>query len=148
MSFKLTGGAFRLGVLAVALFTAAVAGRPAVAQDEIKCNAEGSTMEMAQCARDDFEKADKKLNKVYQKVLKSFAEMDEETGDATPEDSRVKRLKEAQRAWITFRDADCLLQSAENFGGSIEQITFPGCTATMTEARTKQLEAILNPPEQ
>jgi uncharacterized protein YecT (DUF1311 family) len=133
------------GLAAIFLLSAVFS---ASAQDELKCNPEGATSEMAQCARDDFDKADKKLNKVYQQLLKSFTETDKEVGDTTPEDSRVKRLKEAQRAWIVFRDADCALISTENFGGSMEQITIPGCTATVTEERTKQLEAILNPPEQ
>jgi uncharacterized protein YecT (DUF1311 family) len=114
---------------------------PAAAEDEIKCNPEGATFEMAACARDDFEKADKKLNTVYQKLLKSLAQADKEYG-SLGEESRVKRLKDAQRAWVAWRDPECLLRSVENFGGSIENINIPACMASLTEERAKQLQSV------
>jgi uncharacterized protein YecT (DUF1311 family) len=115
-----------------------------VAAQEFRCNPEGNTAEMAQCARDDYGAADERLNDVYQKLLRSLTQADEEFGDGGS-DTRVKRLKAAQRAWIAFRDAECPLQSVENFGGSMENITIPGCLARITEERAAQLEKILDP---
>jgi uncharacterized protein YecT (DUF1311 family) len=112
----------------------------AFAQD-VLCNPEGSTMEMARCAQDDFEKADKALNKVYADLLATAKTQDL---DVPPDayDGAVKRLKEAQRAWIAWRDLECPLRSLANRGGSIERIEWPACAAQLTQERTRQLEAV------
>jgi uncharacterized protein YecT (DUF1311 family) len=124
-------------------FAAAALVTSASAQD-ITCNAEGSTMEMAACANDDFEKADKELNAVYQRLLAQLKKDDAEYGSGQGDaDTRVLRLRASQRAWIAWRDAECPLRSIDNFGGSIERIEWPACTADLTRERTKQLQALL-----
>lgn len=55
-----------------------------------------SQFELNECAASDLKKADDELNRVYKEILKRHA------GDQV----FVKRLKAAQRAWISFRDAE------------------------------------------
>jgi uncharacterized protein YecT (DUF1311 family) len=48
-------------------------------------------------------------------------------------------LREAQRAWVAFRDAHCRLESYEARGGSMQPMLDAGCRATLTRARTAEL---------
>jgi uncharacterized protein YecT (DUF1311 family) len=125
-----------------ALFFAFIFASPAHAQDEdIKCNANGNTLEMAACLQADFKKADRGLNAAYKKAVAALSAADKEYG-ADENDSRVKRLQEAQRAWIGWRDKECALQSVGDFGGSIERIDIPACRTNLTIDRTKTLSAL------
>jgi uncharacterized protein YecT (DUF1311 family) len=49
-------------------------------------------------------------------------------------------LRDAQRAWVTFRDAHCTLQGYNDArGGSMEPMSFNICRASVTRERTAQL---------
>ncbi|HET6419598.1 MAG TPA: lysozyme inhibitor LprI family protein [Geobacteraceae bacterium] len=52
--------------------------------------------ELNVCAASELKKADYELNRVYKEILKRYA------GDRV----FISRLKEAQRAWVSFRDAE------------------------------------------
>src|SRR5438309_2132448 len=55
-----------------------------------------SQAEMNDCAYKESADANRELNRVYQAVLKRYAD------DVV----LIKKLKAAQRAWVTFRDAE------------------------------------------
>jgi len=101
-----------------------------------ECNPEGNQSEMNQCAYDDFLKADKALNDVYQKLIKKSA------GDKT----YIKELRKAQRAWIKFRDAEldamfsCAEEDIKLCWGSMVGMLYPSAKAEITEERTKKLQ--------
>lgn len=60
------------------------------------------------CAGEDYQAADAKLNAAYRDLIGS-------------DDADGKRLLQAaQRAWITFRDAECAHSTAASVGGSID----------------------------
>jgi uncharacterized protein YecT (DUF1311 family) len=84
--------------------------------------------EMNQAAAVDSEHADVELNKVYKKVM--AAEMDEEA---------VKLLKAAQKAWITFRDAEAKHAEDVARGGSMAPLLYYSALARLTRERTRQL---------
>ena len=48
-------------------------------------------------------------------------------------------LREAERAWVAFRDADCRLESFEARGGTMQPMLYDGCRANRTRARTAEL---------
>src|SRR6478672_5902751 len=48
-------------------------------------------------------------------------------------------LREAQRAWVAFRDAHCRLESFEARGGSMQPMIDGNCRAAITRARTAEL---------
>jgi len=87
--------------------------------------------EINACAGLSYEKADKKLNQVYQQLL--------------PELPRARRQKliTAQSEWIKFRDANCDFAKSEVQGGTIAPAIYNGCLADMTKQRTAQLERYL-----
>ena len=90
-----------------------------------------SQSEMTQQAAHSAEKADADLNKVYQKLMASL------DGDG------IKLLKEAQRAWIAYRDAEAKRAGDEARGGSMSPMLFYAATAELTKERTKHLKESL-----
>jgi uncharacterized protein YecT (DUF1311 family) len=99
--------------------------------------------EMNACAAIDFERADAELNSEYRAAIAHAREVDRtETrieGDDRPGEEAT--LREAQRAWVAFRDAHCRLQGYEARGGSMESMLYDGCRAEVTRARIAQLRA-------
>ena len=104
------------------------------------CADAGSTMEMLQCLSGEFDKADAELNKVY---FQKKAIFQNETDPAIRKELN-SRLQKAQRAWIGFRDAECLLQSMDNLGGSLERVENLGCRVEMTKERVQVLKNVSN----
>lgn len=84
------------------------------------------------CAGEDYQAADAKLNKAYQDLTSS-------------DDAGGKRLLQvAQRAWITFHDAECAHSTAASEGGSIHSMEVSQCLTRLTNDRVKQLAAAAN----
>ena len=94
----------------------------------------GAPAALAQEPSQDFAKADTALNAAYREVENRLA--DDADGKA--------RLVAAQRAWLTFRDAECRFQSGAVEGGSAAPLAEASCKAALTESRTEQLNAYLN----
>ncbi len=51
-------------------------------------------------------------------------------------------LLESQRAWLLFRDAQCVIEGGEFAGGSLQGMAMAKCKARLTDARTVQLRAL------
>lgn len=98
----------------------------AIAQD-LNCNSPQTQAEMNYCSGLDYEKADRKLNQVYQRLQ--------------PELTTANRqyLVNAQRAWIKFRDSDCELARSQFEGGSIAPLIQNTCLTEATDQRTRHL---------
>src|SRR6185503_18775489 len=104
-------------------------------------------MEMNMCAGLDFESADRELNVAYRAAIQSAQQADREYariesaagGDRSGEPGEEATLREAQRAWVGFRDAQCRMESFEARGGSMQPVLDSGCRATLTRARTAEL---------
>jgi uncharacterized protein YecT (DUF1311 family) len=102
--------------------------------------------DMNACAAIDFEAADAELNAVWSDVIAGAREMDAEIDrafDQAPTSEEV--LREAQRAWIIFRDAQCTYEGHEARGGSMEAMIYNGCRARLTRERTAQLRPPTEP---
>ena len=77
-------------------------------------------------ARADFKKADAELNKTYETLLAKL-----------PDAESKQKLKESQRAWLAFRDAEAAFAA----GGGTMAPTLRYATMTeLTEQRIKQLK--------
>ena len=73
---------------------------------------------------------DEKLNAAFKDAR---AHVDAATGEA---------LKEAQRAWIAFRDAKCAVSEKEYDGGTMATIMVADCKRTETGRRALEMQAI------
>ena len=107
--------------------------------DEIDCANAKSTVEMNYCADKEFAAADKALNTEYEAALAQTRTRDLEP----PYDAKSfeAAMRESQRAWVAFRDADCKnLVAQEWSGGSGASAAILGCMTQLTMARTKDLK--------
>lgn len=95
--------------------------------------------EMNSSAKKEYREADKKLNEIYQLVLKDYS------GNK----AFIQRMKEAQRLWVQFRDAQvkAMYPNDTKSYGSV----YPMCEAIylkeLTEQRSDALRTWLNPPK-
>jgi uncharacterized protein YecT (DUF1311 family) len=86
-----------------------------------------------QCADLAYRKSDTELNSLYKEVVLRLKD-DSQAG---------KLLVAAQRAWISFRDAECAFSSAGNIGGSIHPLIYSGCLGRLTKTRIDDLKRFL-----
>jgi uncharacterized protein YecT (DUF1311 family) len=91
------------------------------AQTQAEMNAQG---------RKDFERVDAELNKTYQSLLAKLADTEAKN-----------KLKESQRAWIAFRDAEAAFAADQFRGGSAAPVLRWTSMTETTEQRIKQLKA-------
>jgi uncharacterized protein YecT (DUF1311 family) len=108
----------RLSPLALA---ACLAAAPALAQTQGQLNA---------TAAQDLQRADAALNTQYRATL---------NGLSAP--SRTL-LRDAQRAWIGFRDQQCRYEASAVAGGSAQPMVRSGCLERMTRERTAELRRL------
>jgi uncharacterized protein YecT (DUF1311 family) len=99
--------------------------------DCVKDKAEnGTTADMLECDADELDRQDVRLNDTYKKLMSKLSR------------DRKKALLKAQRAWIKFREANCDYWY-DPHGGRAANFNGNGCRLTMTAARTKELEGML-----
>ncbi len=123
---------FRLptGTLAVAFVLIGLADTSAARAD---CSAPANQLEMNVCAAEAYKAADARLNQVWRTLR---ADMDE---------GEKQAMLDSQRAWLTFRDANCAFAVYANRGGSIAQYIEQTCLADMTRHRIDELEYLSGP---
>ena len=102
------------------------------AQQTNNCSANASMAELSDCAQADYKQADARLNSVYKKLRNKL------------DDTGKKLLRDAQRAWIKYRDAECAWAIDSARGGSMVRILHPQCLETQTAIRADELELYLN----
>jgi uncharacterized protein YecT (DUF1311 family) len=127
--------------LTVLFFLPVIAARADDAAPAIDCANASSTVELNFCAEKELDKADAALNETYKKVLAFIAK----SGSDTPYDSKSweDALRESQRAWVAFRDADCKgLIPMSWSGGTGTSGAVLGCLTEKTKLRTTELESL------
>jgi uncharacterized protein YecT (DUF1311 family) len=122
-------------VLSCNLFASKPGRQQAVAST--KCFDKARTQsELNECAGADANAADRELNDLYQSILKKYADRS----------LFIKRLREAQRAWLKYRDAQIEMkfptsekESDETDHGSVYPMCYSSYKASLTAQRSKEL---------
>ncbi|HZS48610.1 MAG TPA: lysozyme inhibitor LprI family protein [Blastocatellia bacterium] len=96
------------------------------------CDSATNQVEMNNCAEREFKAADAQLNKVYNQVMTKL------------EGEHKTKLKEAELAWIKYRDTNCDCETFLNLGGTIYPLVYNGCLTRMTNNRIKELKDLLD----
>jgi uncharacterized protein YecT (DUF1311 family) len=94
------------------------------------CQEPSTTVEETNCFGAALEKADANLNHLYKRVQTVVS------GD------ELTKLKEAQRLWIQFRDANCSAEHELYVGGSAASMVKLACLEAMTRHRTEELDTM------
>jgi uncharacterized protein YecT (DUF1311 family) len=89
----------------------------------------GVTSAIEDCVREELERQDLRLNGAYKKLM-----------DSLPE-KRKAQLRDAQRKWIAFRDANCEFYYDPQ-GGSAARLASNECVVTLTAERAHELETL------
>jgi uncharacterized protein YecT (DUF1311 family) len=92
----------------------------------------GVTMNMLDCMGSETEQQGARLNQNYKAAMQAL----------TP--AQQTQLRDAQRLWIKFRDADCALLGSLT-GGSIDRINSASCFLDMTKQRADDLGRLVEP---
>ena len=112
-----------------ALSTSAIAQTQGLLQESLK-DCDKNQFAMNVCASYRFELADKALNAQYKQNLTAVKEGQSQT-----------RLRETQRAWLVFRDKDCLADTGpREESGSIWPLLHFSCLEKHTTRRTEDLK--------
>ena len=122
----------------IAAITAAFFIVPAQAADPAPwvCDDAPNNAAHIQCADREFKKHDAELNKVYNQLLRQ-ADNEAEPGYGPPP---REALLQAQRAWLTFRDANCHWKATTFYGGSQQAVIRVSCLALATRDRVEELK--------
>ncbi|HVV41131.1 MAG TPA: lysozyme inhibitor LprI family protein [Nitrobacter sp.] len=97
-------------------------------QDDAATSCAGSTQDMVECLNARTAQWDKRMTAAYQTLMKKA------------EPSQHDQLRNAQRLWIQFRDANCLYYAMGE--GTISRLDAAECLRSMTAARARELEAM------
>lgn len=127
-------------MISTLLMALALQGSLEVRFREHHCDDPELQMDMNACEAIAFERADAELNALWPQLIAGAREADREINrdyDEGPTSEDV--LRQAQRAWVAFRDAHCTYQGHEARGGSMEPMIYHGCRAQLTRERIAQL---------
>lgn len=89
-------------------------------------------MNMLNCMGSETEQHDARLNQNYKAAMQALNK------------GQQNQLRDAQRLWIKFRDADCALLGSLT-GGSIDRINSASCFLDMTKQRADDLARLAEP---
>ncbi len=102
-----------------------------------------STLGMTFCTLAEAQVWDRYLNLEYKQSMAALRDMDADTAVHFPEfANRAETLRDAQRAWITFRDAECGLAYAMWGSGSMRNVASASCRLDMISKRTIELREL------
>lgn len=121
-------------ILPVLLFLALAT--PATAQT-LDCSDPQIQQHMNACAQQAWQAADDDLNLAYQLALVMAKSVNE---SLPPDAERTEiTLRDAQRAWITYRDKACVVEARPYSGGTIQPLIIFSCMERLTRHRTEDL---------
>jgi uncharacterized protein YecT (DUF1311 family) len=88
----------------------------------------GGDMQMLECVGAEVEIQDKRLNETYKKALDGLTA------------GQKEKLRNAERAWVIYRDAWCDAQEDDMAWGSLSKLAASQCVLDQTIQRTIDLE--------
>lgn len=121
------------------ILSAALLASQAAAQ-QYNCESPQAQVEMNFCAHQEWKLADALLNVEYKAARAAMKQIDKDL--PTGQQGAAIALRDAQRAWIKYRDLACAAEGWQFRGGSIEPLVVSTCLTTVTESRTEALQAL------
>ena len=104
-----------------------------------------TTVGITRCLADEATVWDDLLNEAYGQAMSFARALDDEDAAVFPEYAiRANQLRDAQRAWIAYRDAKCAAEYAMWGAGTMRQIAAAGCQLQTTAERTFELRHLLD----
>jgi len=98
-------------------------------EKQAPCADAQSQAEMNMCWGKEYKAADAKMNKTYQDFMSKLDE------------SEKMQLKNAQLAWLKYRDTNCDFVADQYKGGTMRPMIAAICLADVTNARVNELKS-------
>lgn len=120
---------------------------PALSDSLPDCENPLDQYSLTYCAGVEYETADAELNRLWPDVVAAAKLSDEYVGDLARErgvPTTLEALRTAQRAWISFRDAQCEYEAYEMFGGTGQPMVGSLCLARLTRERVEFFKQALS----
>lgn len=93
----------------------------------------GVTRDMMDCIQAEVQQQDARLNAAYKGLMEQVGEQ------------RKGPLRDAQRAWLRYRDANCAFYDDPD-GGTLARVSGNACAMRMTAERADELEKLAREP--
>ena len=117
------------------------------AEPQLDCKDPMTQTAMNICSWQSYQRADKELNAVWKRAAARAKQSDAAAAEYDGATDGFARLLAAQRAWITFRDAQCLAENGKREdSGTIWPLLQNSCLEDLTEQRTRQLRSYIEMP--
>ena len=98
--------------------------------------------QMNQQAGAAYKQADAQMTQAWRVLYADMKKRDAADGSRGGGFGYAAAALASQRAWLQFRDKQCVLESGEFAGGSLQPMAQAQCLAKVTRARTQQLKGI------
>jgi uncharacterized protein YecT (DUF1311 family) len=125
--------AMHIRIAVLVLLVTGLLAYPARAQSQSDCSSATTTASMRTCAIARYETAQRDLDKTIDQLEKDLDTIGNQ------------RLKDAQAAWVKFRDANADFIADSARGGTLAPVLRESALADMTEARSNELKKVLRP---
>ncbi|EAA5286882.1 DUF1311 domain-containing protein [Salmonella enterica subsp. houtenae] len=115
---------------------------PLALQASIQCNNIQLSEQVFLCSQKAFEDSDEKLNETYKTLLSTIRKT------YSPQPSLgsefIEKVKTSQRAWVNFRDTNCIVYSFQSDEKSQSyETSMYSCKNDMTLKRIEELKSVL-----
>jgi uncharacterized protein YecT (DUF1311 family) len=91
-----------------------------------------TTAEMRECLNQRYKQADAALNQRYQQLMSQLSK------------TQQSKLREAQQAWVLFRDKNAAFVASATEGGTMQPVLALSVLTAMTEKRTAELQDLVH----
>lgn len=98
--------------------------------------------EMTRCAGQAYQAADAEMTRQWKVRYAAMKRRDAQDTSRGGGFGYAAALLESQRAWLRFRDTQCVIEGAEFSGGSARPMAQAQCRARLTRQRTAQLKSL------
>jgi len=98
--------------------------------DDVPCNNHATTVDFSNCLWKAWKTVDRELNAYYQVVSTHV------------KGGEFEKLRDAERAWIAFRDLNCDAEKELYDGGTAQGPVYNACMEAMTRHRLQELKTM------
>jgi len=107
------------------------------------CANANTQLAMNQCAGVEYQQADAAMTRQWNVNYAAMKRRDAQDRSRGGGFGYAAALLESQRAWLKFRDTQCVVEGGQYAGGSMQGMVITQCKTRMTRARTAQLTSLI-----
>lgn len=109
----------------------------------VNCANPQTQADMTQCAGRDYAAADAAMTAQWKTTYAYMKGRDAKNTSRGGGFGYAAALLESQRAWLKYRDTQCVIAGGEFAGGSVQPMAVSRCREGLTKTRTAQLKSLV-----